>query len=125
MLLAAQFPFRKIVGVELSERLCGVARQNVSSASIPNQECRRFEVICLDATEYDLPDEPLVIYLFNPFRGPLMQRFVSNLERSLHRAPRKVYLLYWCPFEETVIARSPYFHKIEGKCELYSIYGST
>lgn len=86
LLLAAEYPFRRIIGVEFVPELCEIARRNLGDKA---------EVLCMDATAYQFPLEPLVIYLCNPFDGELMQRFAANLEASLEVCPRPVYVLYW------------------------------
>lgn len=42
----------------------------------------------LDATEFTLPSEPTILYLFNPFQGRLMDRMIQNVRRSLQQRPR-------------------------------------
>ena len=70
MLLAAQKPFLRVEGIELSEALCREASANAERATL------RAPVIVrhADATAYDLPPEPLILYLFNPFGAPVLAR---------------------------------------------------
>jgi SAM-dependent methyltransferase len=51
LLLASRFPFRKIVGVELS----AVAAANIKLMAAPWQRCREMEAICADAATFDYP----------------------------------------------------------------------
>jgi hypothetical protein len=51
----------------------------------------------MDAAEFPLPEEPLVLYFFNPFPEEILSRVLSNLEASLARAPRRVYVLFYAP----------------------------
>jgi hypothetical protein len=44
-----------------------------------------------------LPEEPLVLYFFNPFPAEVLARVLANLEESLSRARRRVYLLFYAP----------------------------
>ena len=47
----------------------------------------------MDAADFPLPEEPLVLYFFNPFPEEVLARVLSNLEESLAWAPRRVYVL--------------------------------
>jgi hypothetical protein len=48
----------------------------------------------MDATKFDPPREPLVIYCFNPFGKKIMQQFVERLVASLRAHPRDCYFIY-------------------------------
>jgi hypothetical protein len=90
MLLASELPFRRIVGVEFAPELCEVARRNVESFYSAGQRCRDFEVVCADAAEYALPDEPTLVYIYNSFEDPLMRAVLANVRRSVDDRPRKL-----------------------------------
>jgi SAM-dependent methyltransferase len=94
LLVAAEFPFKRIVGVEFSRELHEVARQNFSTYRNPAQRCTTLESICMDASEFDFPIEPLVLYLYNPFLEPLLARVMDRVSASLTAAPRPAFLLY-------------------------------
>ena len=97
MLLASQYPFKRIVGVELSPELTAIASQNCRAYRSTRQKCRTFDSICADAAVYPIPADPLVIYMFNPFREPVMSAVMSNIGRSLDRCRRKLYVVYVGP----------------------------
>jgi len=103
LLMASNYPFRRIVGVELLPALHEIARQNLAQYKNDQQRCFALESICGDATHYSLPEHPLVIYLFNPFPEAGLRRFTSNLKESLGTHPRPVYLLYHNPLLERVL----------------------
>jgi SAM-dependent methyltransferase len=91
LMVAAQFPFRHLLGVELASELCNVARANV--ATDPGW-VSRMSIVNEDATKVAYPDGPLLIYMFNPFLAHALRRVLENLERQLRRCPRDVYILY-------------------------------
>jgi SAM-dependent methyltransferase len=92
MLLASELPFRRVVGVEFAPELCEVARRNLQDFQSAAQRCREFEVVCADAAEYQLPDEPTLVYIYNSFVDPLMRAVLANVRRSVDERPRKVLL---------------------------------
>src|ERR1700693_3337466 len=67
LLMASDYPFRRIVGVELLAALHQAAQENLSKYRSESQKCVALESICADATEFHFPAEPTVLYLFNPF----------------------------------------------------------
>jgi len=122
LLMASDYPFRRIVGVELLPALHTIAVENLSKYKSESQRCFVLESICADATEFPFPDGPLVVYLFNPFPESGMRRVVANLEQTLRAHPRPVYVLYHNALLEHVLSESLVLRKIRG-AEQYSIFG--
>lgn len=98
VLLAARYPFAKVIGVEISEQLTTVARRNLASIRIPLR-CKRVELVTADVLEYDIPDEVTVLYLYNPFRGETFDTVIANVIASVDRHPRTVRVIYLNPKE--------------------------
>ena len=112
LLMASEYPFRRIVGVELLPDLNGLAQKNISTFKSEAQRCFALESVCQDAREYQFPDEPLLVYLFNPFLESGLEQVVANLELSLQKHPREAVVLYHNPLLENVIAASPLLKNI-------------
>ncbi len=112
LLLAREYPFARIVGVELLPELHAVAEQNI--LHLPEQERARFELLCGDARQFSFPAGPVFLYLFDPFPAPIFAEVIANLEYSIEKNPRPVLIGYQNPISEQVIAKSPRFRKIGG-----------
>jgi SAM-dependent methyltransferase len=97
LLLAAEQPFRRIIGVEFASDLHALAQQNVKTYRNPNQACFQIEPVNIDATRFEFPVEPLLIYFFYPFDQSVMEPVIKNLNRSLTEYPRDVILVYHNP----------------------------
>lgn len=97
LLLAAALPFRRIIGVEFSRELHETAERNILKYPDSRKACKAIESVCMDAFEYPLPNEPLVLYLYNPFERPLMARLVESVQRNLRSHPRPIVVLYFNP----------------------------
>jgi SAM-dependent methyltransferase len=123
LLMAADYRFRRIVGVELLPSLHHAAQENLQRYQSESQQCFALESICADATTFAFPDGPLLIYLFNPFPEAGLRRVIANLEQSLRTQPRAVYVLYHNPLLEPVVAESGFLKKTEGTHQ-YSVYTS-
>lgn len=121
LLMASDYPFRKIIGVELLPALDEIARENLRKYHSESQQCHALESICADATTFTFPAEPTLLYLFNPFPESGLRRVLDNLEQSLGTNPRPLYVLYHNPQLEHVLAESAQLQKISGTHQ-YSIY---
>lgn len=121
LLMAADYPFRRVVGVELLPSLHAIAQKNIAGYNSESQKCFAVESVCADARTFAQPDGPLVIYLFNPFPEPGLRRVIANLEQSLRRDPRCVVVLYHNPLLEHVLAESPLLRKRTGTHQ-FSVY---
>jgi SAM-dependent methyltransferase len=106
LMLAAQQPFLRVEGVELSERVHAIALDNIGRAKA--RGALRAPVIahCLDAADYELPPEPLVIYLFHPFEAEVMSVIADKIEASLRENPREIYVVYLNAVHRQYLARS-------------------
>jgi SAM-dependent methyltransferase len=121
LLMASDYPFRRILGVELLPALHQIAQENLRAYKSDSQQCFALESLCADATTFRFPEEPLVIYLFNPFGEPALRRVVSNLEQSTRANPRLVHVLYYNPLLEHVLAESGFLRKLTGTHQ-YSVF---
>ena len=123
LLMASDYSFRRIVGVELLPALHRAAQENLSKYRSESQKCFAVESVCGDATEFSFPAEPMAIFLFNPFPESGLRRMIGNLEQSLQAHPREVYVLYHNPLLEHVLSESAALSRIGGTHQ-YSIYRS-
>ncbi len=123
LLMASDYAFRRIVGVELLPALHGVARDNLSKYSSQAQKCFTLEAICMDATEFAFPLEPFVLFLFNPLPEFGLRKVVENLRASLREHPRKIYVVYHNPELGFVFNECDAMEKVGGT-DQYAIYGS-
>ena len=83
LLMASEYPFRRIVGVEILPELHRAAEENICAFRESTGRGAQIEAILADACEYDLPETPLVVYLFNPLLEAGLRRVVSRLTESL------------------------------------------
>ena len=112
LLLASRFPFARIVGLEFVPSLVEVARKNLSTLG---ERGARIETEVCDATEYVFPDEPLVVYLFNPFTADVLREVVNRLTASLERAPREAYVVLVCPHRLAAVVTEAGFETIRAE----------
>jgi SAM-dependent methyltransferase len=121
LLMASDYPFRRILGVELLPALHAIAQENLSKYRGKAQECFKLESICGDACEFVFPAEATILYLFNPLPEAGLRRVMANLKESLRAHPRAVYVLYHNPLLEHVLSQCAGLTKMDG-AQQYSLY---
>jgi|SRR5579871_1824249 len=92
ILAAQEYPFRRIVGVELQSGLCDIARSNAHSWS-GVRVCDNLEIVCSDAEEYAIPADGTIFYMYNPFRGRVLRTVIDRIEKSIIAHPRRGWLI--------------------------------
>ena len=102
---AAMYPFRKVIGVELSPELAGIARSNIER-SRAKLKCRNVEVVNQDVLEYAVPDDVTFVYFFNPFKGEIFAAVVDKLVASVGRRPRELTIIYMDAAEEHTLLQA-------------------
>ncbi|MCW2687437.1 MAG: SAM-dependent methyltransferase [Mycobacterium sp.] len=101
VLLAAAYPFRRVIGVELSTRLGDIAQDDLDRC---RDKLRRKDVVLINAdpVEYEIPDE-VTVFMNNPVRGANFAAVVKNLLGSYDRRSGLMRLVYEDPVEEPIL----------------------
>jgi len=97
LLLASEFPFKKIVGVEFSPQLHAVAQGNLAKQRGFQRTCDAVESVCCDFLEFLLPSEPSVLFFFNPCNASVLSKVLAKISQSLLANPRELWLIYVAP----------------------------
>lgn len=102
VLEAARYPFKRVIGVELTEELHEIARNNLARTRL-RLHCNEIELVRSDVLDYRIPDDVTVVFMQNPFRGPVFAAVIDKLIASADEHPRPVRLIYENPVEERVL----------------------
>ncbi len=121
LLMASEYPFQRIIGVELIGELHKAAEENIREYQSPTQRCANIEAVLADAREFEFPDEPLLLYLFNPLAASALAEVLRKLHQSLARAPRLLWVVYHNPLLENVVDTSSFLEKVRDTSQ-YSLY---
>jgi SAM-dependent methyltransferase len=113
LLLASEFGFRRIIGIELLPELVKIARENVRDFEQRGMGSG-IEVLCENATNFVFPNEPAVVFLFNPLPRSSLLMFLENLERWLGQNSHPVYVVYANPIFEQTFERLELLTKLTG-----------
>jgi SAM-dependent methyltransferase len=91
LLMAFQQGFKKVVGVEFSHELVAIAKANMTAAGTAA------EVVEGDASEFQFPDENLLVYMYNPFGCPVMDSVIKNLLMWRQTTNKMAFIAYLNP----------------------------
>jgi SAM-dependent methyltransferase len=95
-LIATEFDFLAVVGIEMSPALARIARRNADVFAHAHPDRPRIRVVTGDALTHDL-DQTNVVFLYNSLGQALTQRLVINIEQSLAISPRDFYIISYNP----------------------------
>lgn len=99
---ALHYPFSRVIGVEISQELGRIARENIER-NRHRLSARQVDIVVSDVLEYQIPDDVTIAYFFNPFDGPIFAHVVRELLTSIDRAPRPLRIVYQNPVEEETL----------------------
>jgi SAM-dependent methyltransferase len=94
LLVAADFAFRRIIGVEFSAELHRIAEANLRGYRGRKQRCFDVSSVHARAEEFSWPDGDLVLYFYNPFGREIMERVLGAAVRTWQESPRTIYLVF-------------------------------
>lgn len=106
MTYMAYFPFKRIIGVEISPELVEIARKNFARLGLD-----RCEVVLADAENYSIPDDVSYLFMFNPFSQTVLKGVMRNILSSLERNERKFTIIYLYAVHCDVIEESGVFQE--------------
>jgi SAM-dependent methyltransferase len=121
LLLASSFPFKKIVGVELSAELVQTAASNWKKYKSKKQRCNTLELVGMDAAKFPIPETPLVCFFYNPFREEIMSQVLKNIEESVKQNPRDLIIVYLYPEAEHLFEKKSFLVNMRKRawCSIY------
>ena len=97
LLQASDLPFRRIIGVEFASELHDIAVSNIGRYKSDRQKCREIKSVCMDFTQFEIPREPLVAFLYNPSSEAIKAALAKNIGQSLIEHPRELWVIYVTP----------------------------
>ena len=123
LLVASEYHFRKVVGIELNPAMVAIARQNVAhwtrthSEDSTAQRLAPIEVLEEDALDFELPNTPALLFLFHPFEAPVLKQLLRRIEtqfatRRANSSEPALDLIYVNAECANVLDRNPAFSQL-------------
>ncbi len=105
MILAAEYSFKQVCGIEVSPGLYEVAKENLANAQARGLRCKDIRLVRDDARIAHYPPGDLVVFLFNPFDADALRATLDSIANRRERGA--TWLLYHTPVERAVIDALP------------------
>ena len=112
LLLATQYRFREILGIELNPGLAEIAQANLNLWRATQHPAMPICAVCEDATEFELPSGASLLFLYNPFAEPVLRKFLDHLERSVLTDARQFDLLYCNAANDRPLVQHPQYRRL-------------
>ncbi len=124
LMIAARYPFKRVIGIEFAAELHRIAQENIRGMSLSQPVGDRVLSVCADAAKYELPPESLVCYFYNPFESQLLARVAERLVAHV-ASGHNVYVLYVNPRHREVMDRNSRFGLLRSTSNLavYEVHG--
>ena len=110
MYMFSELPFSKIHGVELSEKLASISRDNL--AKLFSQQQERFDVFCENALDFEGLENYNYIFMYNPFPREVIHQFVEKLSASAMKREGKLTVIYQNPQKGSLFEESGVFKTV-------------
>jgi SAM-dependent methyltransferase len=107
LLMASDYPFRAVMGVELNAKLARVARRNLAKWMRSPHACRAVSAVQGDVLETPIPDGPLVLFLFNAFEAQIVTALLERLVAASRARTAPIDLIYIHPEHDALVRQTP------------------
>ena len=97
VMVASTYPFRRVIGVEMNPGLSEQARRNLAIWQAKPRACANLSIANCEATEFNWPQGPIAVYMFNPFEAPVVEALLRSLEDALAKGSGPIDVLYVYP----------------------------
>jgi len=115
LLVAADYHFKHVIGVEQVAELHEVANENLGQLSEDFLHCSWLENRLGDATAYALPVDNLVIYLNNDWSSAALDQILSHIKFSFEYTPRSIFVIYVNPVKKHIFDRYAFLQPLKLK----------
>lgn len=112
LLLAAELPFRRVVGVDLNPTLTRIAKRNLTIWRASGRALSPMRVVCGDAVEFPLLAGSCLAFLFNPFGATVMRRLLKSWSKALAARADEFDLIYVNHEQEHILEQQAGFTRL-------------
>jgi SAM-dependent methyltransferase len=109
LLIAMEFGFKEVKGVEFARELCAIANHNIAHYKSKRGLTTPCNAIEADATTYPIDPCENVFFMYNPFDETILAKVADNIAASGRAHPRKITVIYLNPRCSEVFAQKPEF----------------
>jgi Methyltransferase domain len=119
VMMASEYAFREVVGVELNPGLVKIARRNLRKFvrnrrnGLPGPQVRGIggtpsvQIVKGDALSFPLPDGPVVLFFFNSFEREMVRMWLERLFEAAIKRAAPIDLIYVHPEHRELFHQTP------------------
>ena len=104
MLAAGRYPFKGIIGVDVSDELNKICARNIQKMK-SRLRCKDFVNITSNVIDYSIPDDATFVFFFNPFKLDVMNAVINRVKESVNLYHRLVTIIWYNPKYEIEFER--------------------
>jgi hypothetical protein len=108
LIVGSEFPFREVIGVEISSTLAAMARSNIATVRRAFPARSPIRVVIANAMTYALPDGPVAIFLYRPFGEAGTATLLAHIETALQQRSHPLSIVYYNPVWGALFDASPF-----------------
>jgi SAM-dependent methyltransferase len=100
LLIASEFSFREVVGIELNSVMATIARSNLIHwqhahlSDVTASPIAPTQILEQDALDYAFPSTPTLVFLFHPFESPVLKALLRRIETQFAKRPGTLDIIY-------------------------------
>lgn len=107
LMMASEYPFRAIGGIELSPELVWCARKNLRTWLRTPRACNNVSVLCGGVHSLQFPEGPVALYCFNSFEREMVELLLRRMTEASLRRTQPIDLLYVHPDHAGLVRQTP------------------
>lgn len=107
LIVASEFPFKEIIGVELSPDLARIGKANAQKIAADYPERAPIRIIEGDAIASLIDTGKVVFYLYHSFGPELLQQLIERIEKALESTLEHIFFVYHNPVWGGILDSSP------------------
>jgi len=111
VVVASEFPFRNIMGIELSPSLAGTARSNASRIALQFPDRSTVTIANANVSDFVLPPGRLACFNYHAFGLELLSEVVQKFEALLRGNTPHMFFVYYNPVHFEVLDNSSAFQR--------------
>lgn len=117
---ALEFPFQRVIGVEIAPDLHNQAVANIRR-NVGRLRCPNVDLVNADVLDYEIPDDVTIAYFYSPVLGDTFDEVVRKLLASVDRRPRALRLVYNFPFEHNRLLATGRVQVVDVQCSRWPL----
>jgi len=107
VMMASEYAFREVAGVELNPPLAAIAKRNLRTWMRSPRACLKVSIQHGDALSIPIRDGPVVLFFFNSFEQAMVELLTTRLAEAAATRTAPIDLIYVHPEHGRLLAQTP------------------